>query len=40
LTYKLAPDEETAFLLYSFGANEIDDGGDETDDIVLRFIRR
>jgi len=40
LTYKLAPDEETAFLLYSYGANETDDGGDEGEDIVLRMIRR
>ena len=39
LTYKLAPDEETAFLLYSYGPNETDDGGDETDDIVLRIIK-
>ena len=36
LTYKLAPDEETACLLYSFGENETDDGGNEKEDIVLR----
>jgi hypothetical protein len=43
LTYKLAPDEGTAFLLYSFGPNERDDGGVEGEDwkreegdIVLR----
>ena len=36
VTYKLAPDEETAFLLYSFGENETDDGGDEREDIVIR----
>jgi len=40
LTYILAPDEETAFLLYSYGKNETDDGGDEGEDIVLRMIRR
>jgi len=40
LTYKLAPDEETAFLLYSYGANEVDDGGDEKEDIVLVFRRK
>ncbi|MCL2709518.1 MAG: hypothetical protein FWE95_01445 [Planctomycetaceae bacterium] len=38
LTYKLAPDEATAFLLYSYGANETDDGGDETEDVVLRIM--
>jgi hypothetical protein len=36
LTYKLAPDDETAFLVYSFGTNETDDGGDEREDVVLR----
>ena len=34
LTYKFAPDAETAFLLYSYGGNETD-GGDARD-IVLR----
>jgi hypothetical protein len=40
LTYQLAPDEATAFLLYSYGPNETDDGGVDNDwtkgDIVLR----
>jgi len=36
LTYKLAPDEATAFWLYSYGLNEIDDGGDEKEDIIIR----
>jgi hypothetical protein len=36
LTYKLAPDEATAYLLYSYGENETDNGGDEKEDIVLR----
>ena len=35
LMYKLAPNMETAFLLYSYGMNEADDGGAE-DDVVLR----
>jgi hypothetical protein len=36
LTYRCAPDEATAFLLYSYGVNELDDGGDEKEDCVLR----
>ena len=43
LTYKLAPDAETAYLLYSYGTNEVDDGGVKynpySSDIVLRMMR-